>query len=114
MRFPRFALRLFAALLAVLQAFAPGAASIVDARPAARAALERARSHVEEPGSPHALAHQDHCVLCSAATHLSAQPTAPTPPVGDAGAGVWPARAAWFAHAAYEIAGSDRSRAPPA
>lgn len=114
MRFPRVALRLLTALLAVLQASAPGAASIVDARPAARAVVEGARSHVDEPGSPHTLAHQDHCVLCSAATHLSAQPVATALPVGDAGAGVWPARAAWFGQATSDRSGSDRSRAPPA
>lgn len=114
MRFPRIALRLFAAVLAVLQVSAPGTASIIDARPAARAAIERATSHAEEPGTPHARAHQDHCVLCSAATHLSAQPVPASPPVGDAGASGWPARDAWFVRAQAALAGHVRPRAPPA
>ncbi len=113
MRYRRLALRLLAALVAVVQGFAPGAASIIDARPAALASSERAVTHFEEPGSPHAIAHQEHCVLCHVATQSAAVPVAALP-VGDTGVGAWPARAAWFAHAAAESAGNLRSRAPPA
>ncbi|MEP7382467.1 MAG: hypothetical protein ABI910_12305, partial [Gemmatimonadota bacterium] len=95
MRMRPLALRLLAALVAVVQGFAPGAASLIDARPAARAVSERAIAHVDEPGSPHTFAHRDHCVLCSAATHLAAATVVAAPPV-DTHAGDWPARAARF------------------
>ncbi|MBK9979439.1 MAG: hypothetical protein IPP20_16245 [Gemmatimonadetes bacterium] len=79
MRSRRVVLRLLAALVAVVQGFAPGTASIIDARPAALALSENAVTHFEEPGSPHAIAHEEHCVLCSAATQLPAEPLQPTP-----------------------------------
>lgn len=114
MRSRRFVLRLLAAVVAVVQGFAPGAASIVDARPAAHAASERSTVHFEEPGSAHAIAHQEHCVLCSVATHLVADPSAATVPLNDAGVGAWPSRASWLARHASEFESAVRSRAPPA
>ncbi|MFP5355111.1 MAG: hypothetical protein ACLGIK_08150 [Gemmatimonadota bacterium] len=113
MRHARLALRFLAALVAVVQGFAPGAASIVDARPAAVAMSERAFPHFEEPGSPHAIAHEEHCVLCNVASSLSAEPAAPET-LGEEGRGDWPPRATWRAiHAAHGVA-ARRSRAPPA
>lgn len=114
MRMRRLALRLMAALVAVVQGFAPGAASIIDARPAALAVSERAVTHFEEPGSPHAIAHEENCVLCGAASQLNGEPVAPSSPIGDSGVGAWPSRAAWFARNAVESADHLRSRAPPA
>ncbi|MBK6841420.1 MAG: hypothetical protein IPG88_03725 [Gemmatimonadetes bacterium] len=113
MRSRRVVLRLLAALVAVVQGFAPGTASIIDARPAALALSENAVTHFEEPGSPHAIAHEEHCVLCSAATQLPAEPLQPTP-LGDVGVASWPSRADWFGHASADRTGHLRSRAPPA
>lgn len=113
MRTRRVVLRLLAALIAVVQGFAPGAASIVDARPAALATSERAVTHFEEPGSPHAIAHQEHCVLCSVATQIAAEPVQATLPV-DLGVATWPSRSDWFGHATTGAIGHLRTRAPPA
>ena len=113
MRARPFVLRLLAALLAVVHSVAPGAASIIDARPAARTVSERATVHFEEPGSPHAIAHQEHCVLSSIATQSAAVPVTPLP-LFDAGVDAWPTRADWIGHAAGEADGQLRSRAPPA
>jgi hypothetical protein len=105
--------RLVTALLAVVQGFAPAAASLVDARPAARAISERAITHVDAPNSPHTFAHPDHCVLCSAATHLAGAPAAAAPSV-TLFAVDWPARAARFAFFDAADRAHSRSRAPPA
>lgn len=113
MRTRRVVLRLLAALIAVVQGFAPGAASIVDARPAALATSERAVTHFEEPGSQHAIAHQEHCVLCGVATQIPAEPVGATLPV-DLGVATWPSRADWFGHAMTGAIGHLRTRAPPA
>jgi hypothetical protein len=113
MRSRRVVLRLLAALIAVVQGFAPGAASIVDARPAALATSERAVTHFEEPGSPHAIAHQEHCVLCSVATQIPAEPVQPSLPI-DLGVPAWPSRSDWFGHATAGAIGHLRTRAPPA
>ncbi|MFN8665573.1 MAG: hypothetical protein U0164_00100 [Gemmatimonadaceae bacterium] len=113
MRLRPLLLRVLAAVLAVVHVVVPGAASIVDARPAAQAVSERSTVHFEEPGSPHAIAHQEHCVLCSAATQAWAEPVAP-PPVVDGGVESWPSRADWIGHAADESTAQRRSRAPPA
>ncbi|HEX4934418.1 MAG TPA: hypothetical protein VFV33_14615 [Gemmatimonadaceae bacterium] len=109
----RFTFRLLAALVAVVHGFAPGAASIIDARPAAAAVSERATVHFEEPGSPHAIAHQEHCVLCAVGTHAWSEPAA-TPALLDGGVGSWPSRADWIGYATREHPGDRRSRAPPA
>lgn len=113
MRHARLALRLLAALVAVVQGFAPGAASIVDARPAAVAMSERATPHFEAPGSPHAIAHEEHCVLCSVASNLAAEPTSPET-LGTDGTGDWPPRSIWRAIHADNGVAARRSRAPPA
>lgn len=113
MRFRPIALRLLAALVAVVQGFAPAFASLVDAQPAARAIAEQAKAHVEAPDAPHAYAHRDHCVLCSAATHLDGVPTASTPVIA-ATVGLWPARAARFARFGAAARAHSRTRAPPA
>lgn len=113
MRSRRVVLRLLAALVAVVQGFAPGVASIIDARPAALAVAENAVTHFEAPGSPHAIAHQEHCVLCGAATQISAEPL-PAPPLGDIGVATWPSRADWIGHASFDWNGILRLRAPPA
>jgi len=112
MRFLRVTLRLFAALLSVGQALAPGAATIVDARPAAAAMIEAATAHVDAPGSPHALAHQEQCALCGLAVHDAERPgpahlpaprPAPRPP-----------RSMRLATHAVNGVGATHSRAPPA
>lgn len=113
MRTRRVVFRLLAALIAVMQGFAPGAASIIDARPAALAASERAVTHFEEPGSPHAIAHQEHCVLCSVATQMATELVQPSLPV-DLGVAAWPSRSDWFGHATAGAIGHLRTRAPPA
>ncbi len=113
MRLRPFTIRLLAALVAVVQGFAPAAASLIDARPAAEAMRERAIVHVDAQDSPHAFAHRDHCVLCSAATHLAAVPSAPAPQFASY-AGTWPARAARFAYRGAADRAQSRSRAPPA
>ncbi len=113
MRLRPLVFRLLAAVLAVVHAVAPGAASIIDARPAALAVSERSTVHFEEPGSPHAIAHQEHCVLCSVATQAWAEPV-PPPTLQDAGVESWPSRADWIGHAAGESTAQRRSRAPPA
>jgi len=107
------ALRLLAAVVAVVQATASGAASIIDARPAALAMSERETIHYEEPGSPHAIAHQDQCALCGLAMHQQGEPEAPVE-LPDGRAATWPAHATWLVrHTAGGIDNS-RSRAPPA
>lgn len=110
----RLALRLLAALVAVVQGFAPGVASIIDARPAAYAASERSTVHFEEPGSAHAIAHQEHCVLCSVATHLVADPFVPGTPLAGTGVRAWPPRAVWLARHDAALDAAIQSRAPPA
>jgi len=112
MRLRPLVLRLAYAILAAVQLVAPLAASLVDARPSARALVERAVTHLEEPGSAHALAHEEHCVLCSAATNLAAQP-AHAMALGDEGVPDWPPRATWLAHRAGGATNATRSRAPP-
>lgn len=114
MRSRRLVLRLLAALVAAVQSFAPAVASIIDARPAAYAVSERSTVHFEEPGSAHAIAHQEHCILCSVATHLVADPSVATVPLSDAGVGAWPSRASWLARHASGFGHAFRSRAPPA
>ncbi len=113
MHFRRAALRLVAALVAVVQTFAPGAASIIDARSAAITMSERVKTHADTPGSPHAFAHDDRCALCAIATHEVGPPTtrAVAP---DAGVAVWPPRASWLAHYDSAERWLARSRAPPA
>ncbi|MCC6929758.1 MAG: hypothetical protein IT359_12310 [Gemmatimonadaceae bacterium] len=113
MRMRPLLLRVLAAVVAVVHVVAPGAASIIDARPAAMAASERSTVHFEEPGSPHAIAHQEHCVLCSVATQAWAEPVSP-PQLLDEGDENWPSRADWIGHAADESTAQRRSRAPPA
>lgn len=113
MRLRPLTLRLLAALVAVVQGFAPAAASLIDARPAAEAISERAIVHVDAPGSPHTFAHRDNCVLCSAATHLAGAPTAP-PPLAAAELVDRPARAARFVMRGPGDRAQSRSRAPPA
>lgn len=107
-------LRLLAALVAAVQGFAPGIASIIDARPAAYAVSERSTVHFEEPGSDHAIAHQEHCVLCVVASHLVADPFVPEVPLLDAGIAAWPSRAAWLARHDAARGHETLSRAPPA
>lgn len=113
MRVRPLVLRLLTALIAVVQGFAPAAASLVDARPAALAISERAVAHVEAPDSPHAFAHRDHCVLCSTATHLDGTPT-PSGAVLASHVAHRPARAAEFAFFGAADRAQSRSRAPPA
>lgn len=110
----RLALRLLAALVAVVQGFAPGIASIIDARPAAYAVSERATVHFEEPGSDHAIAHQEHCVLCVVASHLVADPSVRAVLLPGAGVAAWPSRAAWLARHDSARGLETLSRAPPA
>jgi hypothetical protein len=67
-------LRLTLALNATVQALAPGLASIVDARPAALAAVQQMAPHIEEAGASHALrAHVDTCTLCQLSTRASGE-----------------------------------------
>ncbi len=104
--------RLFTALFAVVQLVAPAAAALVDARPAALAISERPIEHAEEPGFAHPFAHQEHCVLCSAATHLDGAPTTP-PHLVTQDAGHAPAFATHFAWSGVAERLHSRSRAPP-
>jgi hypothetical protein len=111
MPFRRVALRLFAALVAVVHAFAPGTASIIDARPAAIAMIEGATAHVDAPGSPHTFAHQEQCALCGLAVHEAEPPAAshrPAPLVAPR-----PPRATQLATHAVNGVGATHSRAPP-
>ena len=113
MHFRRAALRLVAALVAVVQTFAPGAASIIDARPAAITMSERVKTHADTPGSPHAFAHDDRCALCALATHEVAPP--PSRAVAsDTRVAAWPPRASWLARHDGAERWLARSRAPPA
>lgn len=60
----RFPVKLLGALLALYQVAAPGYASIVDARPEARAASAIVAPHVESTGRQHAgSSHDERCVL---------------------------------------------------
>jgi hypothetical protein len=111
-RLPRIVVRLTTALVAVLLAFAPGVASIIDARPAAVAMSETATTHAESPGSPHAIAHQDKCALCGLATHQVAE-ASPRAFVPDAAGATWPPRATWDARRSAADLALTRSRAPP-
>lgn len=113
MRPRRFALRLLIALLGVVQGFAPGAASIVDARPAALAMSERTIVHFEEPGTEHIFAHDEECVLCQAATQLAGVPL-PAPAFEGTALASWPARGAWLARNEATQVAHLRTRAPPA
>lgn len=107
-----FSRRLLTAFFAVVQLVAPAAAALVDARPAALAISERPIEHAEEPGFAHPFAHQEHCVLCSAATHLDGTPTTPAPLVTQ-DAGPAPAFAAYVAQSGVAERLHSRSRAPP-
>ena len=70
----RILLRLTFGLNATVQALAPGLASIVDARPAALAAVQQMAPHIEESGASHAIrAHVDHCMLCQLSTRASGE-----------------------------------------
>ena len=105
-------LRLFAALLAATQAFAPGVVSLLDARPAAMSQWVQLAPHVDAPGTAHAVPHPDECALCGVATRMAtAAPPAATVPVAERVA--WPARETRVA--AHEGVGqwSPPSRAPP-
>jgi hypothetical protein len=86
------AIRLLVAVLATTVALGPGLASLVDAKPAARAVTQRFTSHAEETGRQHELrAHVDDCTLCQLATRgASERPATPRPalavapaPLGD-------------------------------
>lgn len=108
-----FVRRLLTALIAVVQVVAPAAASLVDARPAALAITERPIEHAEEPGFPHTFAHQEHCVLCAAATHLDGSP-APAASFVAQDAVHAPPRAERNARNGIAERLHSRSRAPPA
>jgi len=74
-------IRFIVALLATTVAIAPGLASIIDAKPAARGVMQRFASHAEETGRQHELrAHVDDCALCQLATRSSSErPATPQP-----------------------------------
>ncbi|MDP1857069.1 MAG: hypothetical protein Q8K82_00280 [Gemmatimonadaceae bacterium] len=108
-----FLARVAAALFALVQAFAPGVASVADARPAATALSERAIVHFEAPGTNHDVAHPDHCALCSVATHDLATPSAPPALLAESEA-TWPPREKWLARYQGVTRWSGHSRAPPA
>lgn len=99
------------ALFAVLQLLAPGAAAIVDARPAATALRAGVAVHVEAPGSDHHVAHVDRCALCSLATQVLAAPS--TGAVAVPMAAAWPPRDSWRARYRDARLTSGHSRAPP-
>jgi hypothetical protein len=80
MRSPSALVRSFVTCLAIFQAFAPGIASLVDARPAAMSVVQQYAPHVEQEGAGHALrAHVDDCSLCQLATRNIAERPATSP-----------------------------------
>lgn len=105
-------LRLFAALLAATQAFAPGVVSLLDARPAAMSQWVQLEPHVDAPGTAHPVAHPDRCALCGVATRVAT--TAPPPvalPVMDTDR--WPVRESRVTVHDGDGQWSHPSRAPP-
>jgi Protein of unknown function (DUF2946) len=107
-------LRIVLAVLAMLQALAPGVASVADARPEAAALSRHIAPHVEQFGAKHPWrSHLDNCVLCQiAARHFTPTHRAPiiagtsarALPPADVGASA-PTAGRWAA---------PNSRAPPA
>ncbi len=79
-------LRIGLAVLAMLQALAPGIASVADARPEAAALAQHIAPHVEEFGAKHPWrSHLDNCVLCQiAARHFTPTHRAPIIPAANA------------------------------
>ncbi len=78
-------LRIVLAVLAMLQALAPGIASVADARPEAAALSQHIAPHVEEFGAKHPWrSHLDNCVLCQiAARHFTPTHRAPIIPAAN-------------------------------
>lgn len=74
-------LRLLIAMMALVQAFVPGIASITDAAPAAQGISQRFAPHVEREGASHtSRAHMDNCALCRLVLRGTAErPTAEQP-----------------------------------
>ncbi|MEO7964844.1 MAG: hypothetical protein ABIT38_13155 [Gemmatimonadaceae bacterium] len=105
-------IRFIAAILAATPALAPGVASIVDARPAARSESVQLAPHADVPGTKHGVTHPDRCALCGVSSRMYDTP----PPVASRPVVLvveWPTRISRVA--AHEGAGrwSPPPRAPP-
>ncbi len=75
-------MRFVFAVVAATVSLGPGLASIVDAKPAARAVVQGFASHAEETGRKHDLrAHVDDCTLCQLATRGATERPTPVAPV---------------------------------